>query len=182
MLIRLLFAVFAAYLILSAAYVVFFLLVIVGLIFRTKETLGLMALGLIIELFSTHPVIATVLVVVLLVGGALTSTGEKPKASEGEPDAPEQLPLPPPSANPADGPPTFDVILTNYGGRKIKVISQVRAITEIGLTDAKALVESAPSVIMRGVSWTEAHGIARRIQDAGGITDIRLATNLAPTL
>ena len=57
----------------------------------------------------------------------------------------------------------FDVILTGDGGNKIAVIKEVRAITGLGLTEAKAAVEAAPKAIKEGVSKvsSESHGTAR---------------------
>src|SRR3546814_947410 len=51
----------------------------------------------------------------------------------------------------------FDVILVNDGGKKINVIKEVRAITALGLTEAKALVEGAPQAVMEGVTRSEEH-------------------------
>ncbi|MBJ7526584.1 MAG: 50S ribosomal protein L7/L12, partial [Sphingomonadaceae bacterium] len=62
----------------------------------------------------------------------------------------------------------FDVILTGDGGNKIAVIKEVRAITALGLTEAKALVESAPKAIKEGVNKAEAEDIKAKILAAGG--------------
>lgn len=62
----------------------------------------------------------------------------------------------------------FDVILTGDGGNKIAVIKEVRAITQLGLTEAKALVESAPKAIKEGVNKAEAEDIKAKILAAGG--------------
>lgn len=67
----------------------------------------------------------------------------------------------------------FDVILTGDGGKKIQVIKEVRAITSLGLTEAKALVESAPKAIKEGVSKAEAEDIKKKIEEAGGTVDIK---------
>jgi len=67
----------------------------------------------------------------------------------------------------------FDVILTGDGGNKIAVIKEVRAITNLGLTEAKALVESAPKAIKEGVSKAEAEEIKKKIEEAGGTVDIK---------
>lgn len=67
----------------------------------------------------------------------------------------------------------FDVILTGDGGKKIQVIKEVRAITSLGLTEAKALVESAPKAIKEGVSKTEAEDIKKKIEEAGGTVEIK---------
>ena len=65
----------------------------------------------------------------------------------------------------------FDVILTGDGGKKIQVIKEVRAITSLGLTEAKALVEAAPKAIKEGVSKAEAEDIKKKIEEAGGTVD-----------
>ena len=67
----------------------------------------------------------------------------------------------------------FDVILTGDGGKKIQVIKEVRAITGLGLTEAKALVESAPKAIKEGVNKAEAEDIKKKIEEAGGTVELK---------
>jgi large subunit ribosomal protein L7/L12 len=67
----------------------------------------------------------------------------------------------------------FDVILTGDGGKKIQVIKEVRAITQLGLTEAKTLVESAPKAIKEGVNKAEAEDIKKRVEEAGGTVEIK---------
>src|SRR5512139_424756 len=67
----------------------------------------------------------------------------------------------------------FDVILTGDGGKKINVIKEVRAITGLGLGEAKALVESAPKSIKEGVNKDEAEKIKKQIEEAGGTVELR---------
>ena len=67
----------------------------------------------------------------------------------------------------------FDVILTGDGGNKIAVIKEVRAITNLGLTEAKELVEAAPKAIKEGVSKAEAEEIKAKITAAGGTVDLK---------
>ena len=67
----------------------------------------------------------------------------------------------------------FDVILTGDGGNKIAVIKEVRAITNLGLTEAKALVESAPKAIKEGVNKAEAEDIKAKILAAGGTIELK---------
>jgi large subunit ribosomal protein L7/L12 len=67
----------------------------------------------------------------------------------------------------------FDVILTGDGGKKINVIKEVRAITQLGLGEAKALVESAPKAIKEGVSKAEAEEIKKKIEEAGGTIELK---------
>ena len=67
----------------------------------------------------------------------------------------------------------FNVILTGDGGKKIQVIKEVRAITNLGLTEAKTLVESAPKAIKEGVNKAEAEEIKAKIEAAGGTVEIK---------
>ncbi|MES2338882.1 MAG: 50S ribosomal protein L7/L12 [Pseudomonadota bacterium] len=67
----------------------------------------------------------------------------------------------------------FDVILTGDGGKKINVIKEVRAITALGLTEAKTLVESAPKAVKEGVSKDEAEKIKKQLEEAGATVEIK---------
>jgi large subunit ribosomal protein L7/L12 len=67
----------------------------------------------------------------------------------------------------------FDVILTGDGGNKIAVIKEVRAITALGLTEAKALVEAAPKALKEGVNKAEAEDIKAKILAAGGTVELK---------
>jgi large subunit ribosomal protein L7/L12 len=67
----------------------------------------------------------------------------------------------------------FDVILTGDGGKKIQVIKEVRAITGLGLTEAKSLVESAPKAVKEGVNKAEAEEIKKKIEEAGGTVELK---------
>ncbi|MFM7377692.1 MAG: 50S ribosomal protein L7/L12 [Erythrobacter sp.] len=67
----------------------------------------------------------------------------------------------------------FDVILTGDGGKKIQVIKEVRAITGLGLTEAKALVEGAPKAVKEGVNKAEAEDIKKKIEEAGGTVELK---------
>ena len=67
----------------------------------------------------------------------------------------------------------FDVILTGDGGKKINVIKEVRAITGLGLGEAKALVEGAPKPIKEGVNKDEAEKIKKQIEEAGGSVELK---------
>ena len=67
----------------------------------------------------------------------------------------------------------FDVILLSSGDKKIQVIKEVRAITALGLKEAKELVESAPKAIKEGVTKDEAEKLKARIEGAGGQVDIK---------
>ena len=67
----------------------------------------------------------------------------------------------------------FDVILVNDGGKKINVIKEVRAITQLGLGEAKALVEGAPKAVKEGVNKDEAEKLKKQIEDAGGTVELK---------
>ena len=67
----------------------------------------------------------------------------------------------------------FDVILTSDGGNKIAVIKEVRAITQLGLTEAKSLVEAAPKAIKEGINKAEAEEIKAKVEAAGGTVEIK---------
>src|SRR3569833_4486536 len=67
----------------------------------------------------------------------------------------------------------FDVILTGDGGKKINVIKEVRAITQLGLTEAKTLVESAPKAVKEGVSKDEAEKIKKQLEEAGATVEVK---------
>ncbi|WP_375196485.1 50S ribosomal protein L7/L12, partial [Sphingobium sp.] len=67
----------------------------------------------------------------------------------------------------------FDVILTGDGGKKINVIKEVRAITGLGLTEAKALVEGAPKAIKEGVSKDEAEKVKKQLEEAGATVELK---------
>lgn len=67
----------------------------------------------------------------------------------------------------------FDVILTAAGDKKIQVIKEVRAITGLGLKEAKELVEGAPKPVKEGIEKDEAEKIKGQIEEAGGQADIK---------
>lgn len=67
----------------------------------------------------------------------------------------------------------FDVILTGDGGNKINVIKEVRAITGLGLGEAKALVESAPKAIKEGVNKAEAEELKKKLEEAGAKVELK---------
>ena len=67
----------------------------------------------------------------------------------------------------------FDVVLTGDGGKKINVIKEVRAITGLGLTEAKGLVEGAPKPLKEGVNKAEAEEIKGKIEAAGGTVELK---------
>jgi large subunit ribosomal protein L7/L12 len=67
----------------------------------------------------------------------------------------------------------FDAILVDVGANKINVIKEVRAITGLGLKEAKDLVEAAPKAIKEGVSKAEAADIKKKMEDAGAKVDVK---------
>lgn len=67
----------------------------------------------------------------------------------------------------------FDVILASIGDKKIQVIKEVRAITGLGLKDAKDLVEAAPKAIKEGVKKEEAEEIKSKVEAAGGTVELK---------
>ena len=67
----------------------------------------------------------------------------------------------------------FDAILSDVGDKKIQVIKEVRAITGLGLKDAKDLVEAAPKPIKEGVKKEEADEIKQKIEAAGGTVEVK---------
>jgi len=67
----------------------------------------------------------------------------------------------------------FDVILTGDGGKKINVIKEVRAITGLGLTEAKALVEGAPKPVKEGVNKDEADKLKAQLEAAGATVELK---------
>jgi large subunit ribosomal protein L7/L12 len=67
----------------------------------------------------------------------------------------------------------FDVVLTNAGGQKIQVIKVVRAITGLGLKEAKDLVDSAPKPVKEGVAQDEADSIKAQLEEAGATVEVK---------
>ncbi|EQA97099.1 large subunit ribosomal protein L7/L12 [Sphingobium wenxiniae] len=78
-----------------------------------------------------------------------------------------------PAAAAAEEQSEFDVVLTGDGGKKINVIKEVRAITGLGLTEAKALVEGAPKAIKEGVSKDEAEKLKKQLEEAGATVELK---------
>lgn len=67
----------------------------------------------------------------------------------------------------------FDVILADAGANKINVIKEVRAITGLGLKEAKDLVEGAPKAVKEGVSKAEAADLKKKLEEAGAKVDVK---------
>ena len=68
---------------------------------------------------------------------------------------------------------SFDVVLTEAGGQKIQVIKVVRAITGLGLKEAKDLVDSAPKPVKEGVAQDEADSIKSQLEEAGATVELK---------
>jgi large subunit ribosomal protein L7/L12 len=77
------------------------------------------------------------------------------------------------AAAPAEEQTEFDVVLVSAGDKKIQVIKEVRAVTGLGLKEAKDLVEGAPKPVKEGVSKDEAKKIKEQIEAAGGQVDVK---------
>lgn len=77
------------------------------------------------------------------------------------------------AAAPAAEKTEFDVVLAEAGPEKIKVIKTVREITSLGLTEAKAFVESAPKAVKEGVTKDEAEAIKAKLEEAGAKVEIK---------
>ncbi|MCD6264884.1 MAG: 50S ribosomal protein L7/L12 [Deltaproteobacteria bacterium] len=67
----------------------------------------------------------------------------------------------------------FDVVLTGVGDKKIQVIKAVRSVTNLGLKEAKELVDGAPNKVKEGVSKEDAENIKKQLEEAGAIVDIK---------
>jgi large subunit ribosomal protein L7/L12 len=67
----------------------------------------------------------------------------------------------------------FDVVLTNAGGQKIQVIKVVRAITGLGLKEAKDLVDGAPNTVKEGVAQEEADSLKSQLEEAGATVELK---------
>ena len=78
-----------------------------------------------------------------------------------------------PGEAPAEEQTEFDVVLTSIGDKKIQVIKEVRAITGLGLKEAKDVVESAPKAIKEGIEREEAEKIREQIEGVGGQVEIK---------
>ena len=67
----------------------------------------------------------------------------------------------------------FDAVLSSFGDKKVGVIKAVRAITGLGLKEAKDLVESAPAAVKEGANKDEAEEIKKQIEEAGGSVEVK---------
>ena len=90
---------------------------------------------------------------------AVAAPGAAPAAGDGAAAAEEKT--------------SFDVVLNEAGGQKIQVIKVVRAITGLGLKEAKDLVDSAPKPVKEGVAQDEADSIKAQLEEAGATVDVK---------
>ena len=77
------------------------------------------------------------------------------------------------AAEPVEEQTEFDVILTAFGDKKINVIKEVRAVTSLGLKEAKDLVEAAPKTVKEGIKKEEAEQIKKKLEEAGATVEIK---------
>ena len=68
---------------------------------------------------------------------------------------------------------SFDVVLTGFGDRKVAVIKAVRAVTTLGLKEAKDLVEGAPATVKEGVATEEAEEMKKQLEEAGASVELK---------
>ncbi len=92
-------------------------------------------------------------------GGAVVMAGGAAGGGAGEEGAGEQT--------------EFDVVLTGFGDKKIAVIKEIRAITGLGLKEAKELVEGAPKAVKEGVSKEEAEEVKTKLEAAGASVEVK---------
>lgn len=79
----------------------------------------------------------------------------------------------PAGAAPAEEKTEFDVVLASAGAQKVQVIKELRAVTSLGLKEAKDLVESAPKTIKEGIDKKEAEEIKKKLEDAGATVELK---------
>ncbi len=89
------------------------------------------------------------------------------------PPSPPPLPALPPLPPPRRRRTEFDVVMKSFGAEKIKVIKEVRAITGLGLAEAKALVEGVPAKIKEAVSKDEAEALKKQLEGVGAEVELK---------
>ena len=77
------------------------------------------------------------------------------------------------AAAPAEEKTEFNVVMTNFGANKIEVIKVIRAVTGLGLKEAKDMVEAVPSVVKEGVAKAEAEEIKKKLTEAGATVEVK---------
>lgn len=98
---------------------------------------------------------------------------EKWGVSAAAPVAAAAAPGSAPAAEAVEEKDEFDVILASFGDKKINVIKEVRALTGLGLKEAKDLVEAAPKPIKEGVKKDEAAAIKKKLEEAGATVEVK---------
>ena len=83
------------------------------------------------------------------------------------------MPAAPGEAAAAEEKDEFDVILASFGDKKINVIKEIRAITGLGLKEAKDLVEGAPKPVKEGVNKEEAENLKKQLEEAGATVEVK---------
>ena len=100
-----------------------------------------------------------------------------PPAAEPQPPPTRPAPSPTPAAGAAaekaEEKTSFNVILKAFGDKKIQVIKEVRALTGLGLKEAKDLVEGVPKSVKEGVSKEEAATMKKKLEEAGGTVEVK---------
>jgi large subunit ribosomal protein L7/L12 len=74
---------------------------------------------------------------------------------------------------PAEEKTEFDVVMSSFGEKKVNVIKVVRALTGLGLKEAKDLVEGAPSMVKEGVAKDEAEDVKKQLEEAGATVEVK---------
>lgn len=110
---------------------------------------------------------------VIEIAGLVKELEEKWGVSAAAPVAVAAAPAAGGDAAPAEEKTEFDVILAEAGGNKIAVIKEVRALTGLGLKEAKELVESAPKPVKEGVSKEEAADVKSKLEGAGAKVEVK---------
>ena len=85
------------------------------------------------------------------------------------------------AAAPAEEKTEFDVVLTEIGAEKIKVIKVVREITGLGLAEAKAVVEAAPKAIKEGLSKDDAEELKKKLEEVGAKVELKYSASVSTT-
>jgi large subunit ribosomal protein L7/L12 len=93
--------------------------------------------------------------------------------SAAAPMAVAAMPSGAPAAEAAEEKTEFDVILMAFGDKKINVIKEVRAITGLGLKEAKDLVEAAPKAVKEGIRKEEAEEVKKKLESAGATVEVK---------
>ena len=110
---------------------------------------------------------------VLEVAGLVKDLEEKWGVSAAAPVAVAAAPAAGAAAAPAEEQTEFDVVLTEFGASKIAVIKEVRALTGLGLKEAKDLVESAPKAVKEGASKEEAEEMKKKLEATGAKVELK---------